>query len=163
KQFVDERGAEPGLQGELGRAQYRLALITGDIDSELKAIALLDQAQHNLVAQQAAQPQVPDWRIDLAKCRHHLGRLYRLTDQIAKSESAYLQALEIWQSLVAAYPKVDSYRADLARSFLGLGNVYQVTRRLEESRASYEKARDTWAVLSKAYPQAADYRRDLAV
>ena len=44
QKFVKERGDDQSLQGELGRATYRLAQITGDIDSQKKAIKLHEQA-----------------------------------------------------------------------------------------------------------------------
>src|SRR5205085_10100166 len=54
--FVQERGQEPDVHGELGKAIFRLAQITGDIDSELKAIDLHQQARTIFATLAAAQP-----------------------------------------------------------------------------------------------------------
>jgi len=54
----------------------------------------------------------------LARCWHHLGRLYRLTYRLDKSEAAYTEALSIWKKLAQESPP-GLYRAELARASSG--------------------------------------------
>jgi tetratricopeptide (TPR) repeat protein len=162
EKFVKERGNDKSVQGELGKATFRLAQITGDIDSELKAIDLHQQAVKQLETLTADQDNA-DFQRDLADCYHHLGRLYRLTDQMAKSETAYLQALTLWQKLAKENPASNRIQAGLARTHLGLGNVYQITRRLGEAQKSYQQALDIRKTLAAAHPKEAEYQRDLAI
>jgi serine/threonine-protein kinase len=163
EQFVRERGQDPKLQGDLGKALFRLAQITGDIDKEPEAIKLHLEARKIFTGLAAAEPAVLAWQSDLAECCNELGRLYRRTDQFDRSEDAYKQALALWEPLVAAHAKEDRYRAEQARSRRGLGNVYQEKRRLDEALALYEKAVDAWSSLAQANPKVNEYQRDLAV
>src|SRR5207253_11249732 len=128
--FVQERGQEPGARADLGKALFRLAQITGEIDSQRQAIELHRQAARIFTDLAAESPNVHEYRSDLALAQHHLGRLYRLTGQLGKAETFCRQAIAGWQQLVRDHPKEARYRAARARSRNVLGNVYQVTRNL---------------------------------
>jgi tetratricopeptide (TPR) repeat protein/tRNA A-37 threonylcarbamoyl transferase component Bud32 len=158
-QFVRERGKEPGLQAELGKAKFRLARITGDIDSEPKAIELHLEAKKIFNGLGTADP---DQQSELAECCFHLGQLFRKTNQFDKAEECFKQALAIWEPLAGDHPKVDRYRAEVARSQLGLGNVHLAKRRPAWALALYEKALDIRFKLAEANPKVTAYQRDLA-
>jgi tetratricopeptide (TPR) repeat protein/tRNA A-37 threonylcarbamoyl transferase component Bud32 len=162
QKFVHDRADDPALQGELGKATFRLAQITGDIDSELDAIKLHEQAAKHFETLTATQNNA-DYQSDLAACYHHLGRLNRLIDQIASSEEFYKKALALWEQLVKDQPKEERLQAGLARTQLGLGNVCQLTRRLDSAQKFYQQALGNWESLRQAHPKAAGYQRDLAV
>jgi serine/threonine protein kinase/tetratricopeptide (TPR) repeat protein len=162
EKFKQERAGDPTVQGELGRATYRLAQITGELDSELEAIKLHEEAVKLFETLPAAQASA-DTRSDLAASYHHLGRLYRLTDQTAKSQGAYLKAATLWEQLVKDQPKEDQFQDDMARTQLGLGNYYQFTRQLDAAEQFYKRAIDKWETLRQANPKTTSYRRDLAV
>src|SRR5262249_11414286 len=151
--FTKERADDPELKGELARALFRLGQITGDIESEKKAIALHQQAVQIFAEQGAA------YDGDQARCEHHLGRLYRQTDQPGKSEESYKKALEIWERVV---PKNAQYEPELARTRVGLGNVHQFNRQLDQARQDYEKAMALWARLDRETPGREEYQRELA-
>jgi serine/threonine-protein kinase len=156
-EFARQRADDPTARGELGKALFRLAQITGDIGSERQAIDLYRRALEVLTRAG------PGYDADRAACLHHLGRLYRLTDRLDRAEASYLQALKIWDRLVRASPHEDLYRAGQARSQLGLGNVHQVRRRLDRSRDLYAQALRTRKALADAHPDVPEYRHDLAV
>jgi serine/threonine-protein kinase len=161
-QFVQERRGDPAAEADLGKALFRLAQITGEIDSELKAIDLHQQALAIFARQVEAHPGAAE-RSDLAACYHQLGRLYRKTDQMGKAEDAYQRALTIWEALVREQPEEERYRAELARSRLGLGNVCEVTKRLDRARDLFVQSRDARRELHTRHPEMAAYQRDLAV
>ncbi|HZZ78497.1 MAG TPA: protein kinase [Gemmataceae bacterium] len=160
--FVQEHGNDPTLRGELGKATYRLAQITGDIDSQPKAIALHRQAVEQFAAMPAGQVNA-DTQADLAGCWTQLGRLYRLTDHPTKAEDACGKAIDLWKELAKEYPAEARYQAGLARAQLYLGNVYQIKRQLDDATGVYEKAIAARDALAKAHPTVAEYQRDLAV
>ena len=91
EKFVKERADDPSVQGELGRATFRLAQITGDIDSLHHAIELQEKAIAILEKLPKAQADA-DTPFDLATAWHNLGRLHRLADHKEKSEEAYGKA-----------------------------------------------------------------------
>ncbi|MBI1831641.1 MAG: protein kinase [Planctomycetes bacterium] len=162
EKFKKERAGDPAVQGELGKATFRLAQIVGDIDSEIEAIKLLEEAV-KLFQALPENKNSAEVQSDLAGSWHHLGRLYRLTDQMAKSDAAYTKALAIWDQLVKVHPKDEAMRDGLARSQLGLGNLHQLARRRDAAREIYLLAKENWDKLHKAHPKATGYRRDLAI
>jgi serine/threonine-protein kinase len=161
--LVKDRRQDAGAHIDLGRAYFRLAQITADIESETKAIALHQQALPIFTALNQEQPsQAECWKY-LAECHHHLGRLFRLTDQLPRSQESYEKALAAWEHLVSEHPLEEAYQAGQARSQLGLGNLYQVTRNLSKSRQMYEDALAVRAELARNHPERSEYQRDLAV
>jgi tetratricopeptide (TPR) repeat protein len=146
------------VQGELGKTLFRLAQITGEIDSELKAIDLHEKAVKLLESLDAGQ-KTPEIQADLAACYHHLGRLNRLIDQTVKSGDYYQKALKIWDQLFKDHPAEIRYLAGLARSELGLGNHFRHTGKPDLARDYYLKAIQHWRLL----PPDPEYQRDLAV
>jgi len=162
EKFKKERAGDTTVQAELGRATFRLAQIVGDIDSELTAITLLEEAVKTFDALPAAK-NTAEVMSDVAGSWHHLGRLYRLTDQLPKSDGAYKTALGIWDHLVKDNPKDDAMRDGLARSQLGLGNLHQLTRRRHDAKDIYDLAHKNWDQLHKAHPKTTSYQRDLGI
>jgi serine/threonine-protein kinase len=162
EKFKKERKDDPSVQAELGRATFRLAQITGDLGSELDALAMHEEAAKIFESLPKADAGA-DLQSDRAECYHHLGRLCLLTDQLGKAETSYHKADGLWKHLTADHPKEDRYRDGLARTQLGLGNVAQVRRRLDVARGFYQQATDNWTALHKAHPDTQSYRRDLAV
>jgi serine/threonine-protein kinase len=186
-QFVGQRAGDPGARGELGKALFRLAQITGDIGLKRGAIDLHRRAL------EALSRAGPGYESDQAACLHHRGRLYRLTDQLDRAEASYRKALNIWDDLVRAHSsdrrgsaesagrarndksstrrespdpaaqRGDQYLAGRARSQVGLGNVFLLRRRLDEARVLYQQARAAQEQLAKAHPGVTEYQRDLAV
>ncbi|MCI0681462.1 MAG: protein kinase [Gemmataceae bacterium] len=150
EKFVDARKDEPNVEGELGRARYRLGKITADIESRDAAIALLKQAADTFEKDEAA------YRSDLADCYHHLGRLHRLSDDLAKSEEMYQKALKQWESLGGAR---EADLAGWARTQQGIGNLYQHLRRFDKARLEYDKAQANWGTLVAKQPKSPEYRR----
>ena len=166
EQFVQERQEDPGVQDELGKSLFRLAQISGEIDSRFKAIEIHRRALTVFTALAAEHPGVAIFQADLAACQHHLGRLYRLTDQIAKSEASYQEALAGWEKLTASTGEpagTARYQPDLARTLLGLGNVCQQSGRFDQARDFYQRALRLRQQLARESPDISDYQRDLAV
>ena len=159
--FVQERGNDPTVRAELGKATFRLAQITGDIGSKKKAVELHEKAV-KIFATLPVADVTAQTRSDLAACYHHLGRLHRIIDQLAKSEEYYKKALSLWEPLVKDNAKEDRYQAGLARTEMGLGNVHQVARRLDVAEIDYKKAIAGWEALARAHPETPEYQRDVA-
>jgi len=160
--FVSERADDPTVQGELGKATFRLAQITGDIDSPKKAIVLHQKAA-KIFESLPDDAKVTEYRGDQAACYHHLGRLHREANEVTQAKEAYEKALKTWDKLVAENARDESYQAGWARSQMGLGNLHQLARRLNEAQTHYQLSLKAWTELAKAYPEVAQYQRDLAV
>ena len=162
EKFVKERANDPSVLADLGLATYRLAQITGDIDSEKKATELYADAIKDFDKLPAAEQASAEIRSDRATSWHHLGRLLRKTDQIPQSEEAYGKALAIWEQLTKDSPKDERAQAGLARTQLGLGNVYQINTKLDLAQKAYQQSLDNRVALANAHPKVPEYQRDLA-
>jgi serine/threonine-protein kinase len=163
QKFVDERSADAGVEDELGRAVFRLAQITGEIDSESKAIDLHREALQVFGKVAGGHRSTEEYQRDLASCYHHLGRLYRLTDQPDKAEESYRSALATWEELRRDHPTSERDQAEMARTQLGLGNNLRVMGKLPAAASAYEKSLATREELLKANPSRPEYRRDVAI
>jgi serine/threonine-protein kinase len=161
-QFAAKRSDDPEVKAELGRALYRLAQISADVDGPAQGIELHRQALAIFTDLAGSEPNDPELMADRARCLHHLGRLQRETDQMAAAHDSYLGALDLWERLEKAHPEEERYRAEEARTRLGIGNVEQVLRQLDRARDQYTRALAVRSALAAAHPERADYARDLA-
>ncbi len=162
KKFRADRRNDPNVQGELGKATFRLAQITDEIGARPEAIKLHEEAATLFETLPAAKANA-DFARDQAACYHHLGRLYRVTDQIGKSDEHYDKALKRWDDLLDRSPNEELLLAGRARTRMGIGNAQQTARRLDAARGTYEKSLQEWGALAKAHPQTVEYQRELAV
>jgi serine/threonine-protein kinase len=155
ERFIEGHEDDPGVQAEMGQALYRLAQITGDIDSPHRAIELHTKAR-------AIFARLDD-SAALAACDHHLGRLYRLTDDLARAEDFGARAVAGWEALHREHPDEPRYEAELARSRNVLANVYQVRRDLPRAVEADGLALAAWEKLVARDRGNAEYRRYLAL
>ena len=160
--FVKERGNDMATRADLGRATFRLAQITGVIDSELGAIELHEQAI-KLFEQVPAGQADAEMQRDVAATWYNLARLYRKTLQKDKAKEAGEKSLTLWEQLAKAKPKDDRIEAGLARTENGLGNIYQLVRELDLAQKFYEQSLEKRKMLVKDHPKVAEYQRDLAI
>src|SRR5262249_51351635 len=75
QRFLDERGDDPSLRGDLGQTWYRLGRITDDLGIKPEALAALRKAgalQEELVR---AHPETAEYRRDLAQTWWYLGQI----------------------------------------------------------------------------------------
>lgn len=157
--FVNDRAEDPGLRGESGRAQFRLAQITGDIGSRPESIEKLQKA----AAVFESLPANQGYQADLAATYHHLGRLYRTTDKLKESDEYYEKANKLWQSLADAKPNDVALQAGLARTLMGVGNNHQDTSQPGKARAAWEKSLKAWETIAKSGPARPEYQREIAI
>lgn len=161
--FVKEHEDDPRLQAELGKALSRLALITGELGSKDKAIAILKEALAAFARASSSQQLDAELQSCVATCHHHLGRLYRRIDQPVSALEAYQKALDQWQELVRQDSKVQDHQAGLARTLLGIGNVYGATGQVGQARKMYLASLAIREKLAGDNPNEEEIQRDLAV
>jgi serine/threonine protein kinase/tetratricopeptide (TPR) repeat protein len=161
--FVRENEGAPGLQAELGRSQYRLGQILGELDSPAEGIKYHQRALAIFKRLANEQPKKTEPRFDLASTFHQLGRLLRLASQTEESKEHYEEALIIWEELGREHPEDARHSAELARTQMGLGNLFEVKGQYAEAQTCYEKALKVRHELVKQEPRNENYLRDLAV
>jgi serine/threonine-protein kinase len=163
RKFLTERGDDPSIRQETGRANIRLGDIQemlGDYgDAErayLRATALL-----GLLA--AADPRQPEPRRDLARAQHDLGLLLKKSNRFDESERAFREALRLRQELAREFPDRPDDRRDEKDTVYHLGALLaRVSGRLKEVEAAYQEAVEAERALTAEHPDQPDNRRKLA-
>jgi tetratricopeptide (TPR) repeat protein len=162
RQFIQERGEEPRLRDQWAHAYFRLAMITGDIDTASEAINLLQKAVvlHNQLVDE--YPFVEGYQSRLAQIHRNLGNLYRTTNRLKEAETAYRSGLQINEKLVQDHPTVPDYRHTQARLLSNLSGLYAITQRSAQADATLRQCRDILAKLVQDHPRLTSYQQDLA-
>jgi serine/threonine-protein kinase len=139
----------------MGLLQQRLGLFT---EAEASYAAALEKWQ--LLA--AKNPQVPDYRRDLAGSHYHLGLLLANLGKRSEAEAEYRAALKEQERLVAEHPQVPDYHSELTGSHNRLGILLADLGKWSEAEGEYRAALKERERLVAEHPQVPDYRRDLA-
>ena len=87
-------------------------------------------------------PDVTEYRMELAVTYINLGELYFNTDKSAEALDIYNEAMRIQEPLVRDNPDVTKYKRDLAGIHLNMGVVYfeRGLGQLQEALECYERA-----------------------
>jgi serine/threonine-protein kinase len=133
EQFVREQEGRSGPRAELGRALLRLARITAEIESPVRAIDLYHRAlaiQNKLVGEHAG---MGEYRQDRASTHKGLAVAYRLTGQFDAAREAYNRAISDYRDLNRAAPDDARYRISLANCLDGLAELFRTISRPEQA------------------------------
>ena len=109
----------------------------------------------------AANPDNPEFRVDLASILNQKGKLLRDTDS-SLAEESYLKALATQESLVADFPATPYYRQELANSLNNLGVLMQSSGQSKGAEKAFERSIGVREKLAKEVPWVPDYRKDFA-
>jgi tetratricopeptide (TPR) repeat protein len=186
------RDASPEARAKLALAQFELAMITAQTDSQENAMGAYRDALEILAPLVRDHPEVATYRVDLASIYGHLGKLQFETGDpggalVSLSRSrdlreaynslgllhlqtgrkgealAYLvRAIAIQEAIVREQPAVADHQSTLARSTLNLGRLRMEVDRPVEALAGYERARGIAERLVRDHPAEAEYRALLA-
>src|SRR5262249_27063197 len=107
-------------------------------------------------------PTDPDYRWELARNHHNLGKLLSHRRKHQDAETAYRQALGNWEKLAADFPTLPEYRKMLAQSHETLGIALVLQGKHSEAAASLRQAVDIYEKLAAGFPTVLEYRRRLA-
>jgi serine/threonine protein kinase/tetratricopeptide (TPR) repeat protein len=149
EKFIAERGEDPTLRAELGRAHMRLADITGALGSKREAVALCRQAVRIIEPLARARPDDLALQRDLADTHNKLGLLYQDMGQSREAEKALRQALVLAQPLARKRPEDPEYQRPLGAIHNNLAVLYKDRGSSREAEAAYEQARDIFERLTK--------------
>ncbi len=156
-------GDDPETRIDTARAHKRLAIAHSHLVQDDKAeenfrrsVALLEQLAADF-------PNVPTYRLELAKGLQNLGFFlsYRPGHR-AESEALLRRAIDVQEQLMTANPAEPTYRADLAWTYNNLGVYYsQDAEGKEKSAQAYHKAYDLLSEVVAQNPAVLDYTEKL--
>jgi tetratricopeptide (TPR) repeat protein/tRNA A-37 threonylcarbamoyl transferase component Bud32 len=162
KEFLRQRGDDPGLRAELADAYHRIAWITAEVGSKAEALAAHQQTQCIYQALVAADPDNESFQVKLASAYHNVAMLQVETGQVADGTANYEKAIALTQDMVRRHPADRQQRYFLANSFNNLANLHRKAGRNTEAIKLHNKARDLRAQLVKEDPKNPQYRSVLA-
>ncbi len=160
--FLKEKGSDPAVQEDAGRAYLRLADIYQRLGEEKKANDHYLQAI-GLFQDLAKQfPKSPDYRKTLSLCHNNLGIMFANQGKNDDAIKAYQAALAIQEKLVEDAPDDPDFKASLAQTMLNLGNRLSVGNRKDEARKQHEQAFAIIQQVAGDFPDRTLFQQDLA-
>jgi serine/threonine-protein kinase len=153
QQFTRQRGDDPAVRFEQGRAFMRLAYITQETGSLSQAIGYYRRARTVLAKLAAERPAGVNVQTDLATTYHCLGCLNRDTGRTGPAEEAFRQALKWRQRLAREHPGDAAHQVELGNSWNNLGGLYWKSDRPERAKAAFAQGRDLFARLHRDRPR----------
>jgi serine/threonine-protein kinase len=160
--FIEERGDDPSLEAELGKAHLKVVRIEMEVGTAQRALERNLQAQAALRRFAGRHPETPSYRRDLATNQAYLGQLYRQLGKSAEAETALNEASQNLKDLLAGHPD-DSDAARLLCSTLNnLGLFYRSLGRCPESEQQLQEGVAVGEALLAREPQKAENPNNLA-
>ncbi|NQU25714.1 MAG: protein kinase [Candidatus Nealsonbacteria bacterium] len=161
RQFLIERGDDPTIRDELAEAQFRVGVMTEEIDSPEKAIVPLRRArdmQQQLVAE---SPNDPDRLKALANTLNAIGGALHRQGKAEEALKAHREAAKVRRRLVETAPKEPESRRMLANSFMNIGTIELENQNFEEAKLQLESAQNFRRELLQQGHDDPEIRRDV--
>jgi tetratricopeptide (TPR) repeat protein len=157
EQYQSERGDDPAIREDLGRALLRLARLSADLDPTAQAIALAGDAEALFARLAEDYPEQEAYRSELVHCQHLLGGLYLRAGRPDRAQAAYEEALAGADELVRRRPDEPRYQAGQARCRYGLAQACSAGGQADRAEALFKQAQARIRL-----GQDAEYQCDLA-
>lgn len=154
KKFLAHRGNDPGLKHDIAQAQWRVGLITEELDSPAAALPLYRSALASLEPIDA-----PATRADVLNA---MGRVQHKLGQLDESLAAYKEAIRLREELAKAAPNDREAARKLASSYMNLGLVERDRGDLAQAISLLERSQ---SLRHRLLDEASEskVRRDLAM
>jgi serine/threonine protein kinase/tetratricopeptide (TPR) repeat protein len=139
--FLEDRGDDPEVLQETGRAQLRVGEIKALLNEHEEAEEAYREAISIFEKLSTNDPKDGDSRHGLAEAHLGLGDVLGTIGQREERERAYRETLTIAESLVEDYPDEQKHCRLLALVYAGLGNVLS-GQDIDEAERLYQQAHD---------------------
>jgi serine/threonine-protein kinase len=162
QEFVQQRGDDPGLQADRGRAFRRLGSLRGEIGEKVEAEADYRRAVEVFGELVRLHPSVPEYRQELARTHNNLGIVLRARGQDKEAEATFgkdPQTVEPRRSLRDAHWDRAEALMKLARD---ADAVKDWDRAIELDKGSDRPRFRLWRSLALARAQTGDYAQTVA-
>jgi serine/threonine-protein kinase len=159
--FADQRGDDPRVRSELGRALQRQANITASIESLDRAIELARQAIAIFNRLTRDQPGNRQYQRDLAVSHANLGYWLAGTGQPDHAETAFQSARDIFEELSREQPQNTQYQRDLAKLHNNRGLLYLSLGAIPRAEEAHRQALAIRESLAAAHPHDLEIQNDL--
>jgi len=161
--FVAQHENDESVLSELGYAYYRLATVTAEIDSKLKALQHGEKARDVFLRLTETVPSSTDFQDGLAMVDHALANWTHSTGQLTRAEDLHRQALKIRQNLAREHPDSQELARSLAVSLGHVGTFYRAIGRWGDATSMHRQAIGIMEELARRQPTKWSYKHDLAL
>jgi serine/threonine protein kinase len=151
QRFVQEEGGAE-VQAERGRAYYRLAALYGETGRNKEAEDAYQHALQIFRSLAAANPDVPEFQLNLADGYNELHRVYLISARTQEAETALEQALELTKRLAENHPADQKYQRTVGVCYRNLSNLYTQTGRPQLAERAIKEAQTVLERLSGDAP-----------
>src|SRR5579871_3430456 len=151
--FIQERGQEPGLEYELGRAHVYLAMVREEMGALREAIDQVQSGRDILQKLVDRSPEEATYRNQLALASNRLGHMLQKNGKLAEAQEAYTQAHFLYQRLMEEFPQELDYLLGLAKVLFYEGWLAQTRRQPTEAEQRYLQAIALQTPLLDTYPK----------
>ena len=163
EKFLKQGQGDPSLRDELAMAQFRVGLITEEVESPGKAIPNYETAR-DIQAQLAGdEPANPDRLKALGDTLNAIGRAVHKQQQLERALKAYAAAIDVRRRLVEQVPAKREFQRTLANTYMNVGMAAQKQGDRAQARKSMERAQAIRGKLLAADQDDAKLQRDFAM
>jgi eukaryotic-like serine/threonine-protein kinase len=161
--FLQQRGDDPALRGELADTYFNAGHITSTVGSKTKALELYQQALPLYQELAAARPDDTALQAKVAHTLNNIGVMQADLGRHAAAVDSARQALDICERLAHLTPARAERLDDLAFTYHQLGALAADAGQMDEALGSYGRARDLWEQLYCVSPRSTHYAGSLAL
>jgi serine/threonine-protein kinase len=162
EESAKEPGAEPEDRLERARALCRITILR-DALSHAQSESNYRESVNILQGLVAEFPEVPEYRLELARSLNRLGRFLVNTDRFPNAEVVLDEARTQAEALYQSQPDCPEFRLELANALSHAAVLFTRSNRLGKAREAFEQSRDHARALADSSPTVTRYRELLAV
>jgi tetratricopeptide (TPR) repeat protein len=162
EKFLKQGQGDKSLRDELAMAQFRVGLITEEVESPGKAIPSYETARDIQAQLAGGEPTNPDRLKALGDTLNAIGRALHKQQQPERALKAYAAAIDVRKQLAERVPDKMEFQRTLANTYMNIGLV-QKEGNLAQARNSMEQAQAIRNKLLVAGHRDAKLRRDFAM
>jgi tetratricopeptide (TPR) repeat protein len=164
EKFLKQRQGDTSLRDESAMAQFRVGLITEEIESPGKAIPIYEAARDVQTELVAGEPTNPDRLKALGDTLNAMGRALHKQQQPERALKAYAAAIDARKRLAEQSPDKMEFQRTLANTYMNIGLVQKEKEGdRTEARKSMEQAQAIRNKLLAAGQHDTKLRRDFAM
>ena len=159
----------PEILQELALCYLNLGTVL-DGPRQVEAADASTQAITILARLAEAQPEVPDYRFDLAVAHNNRGncwaRIHKLSTKpelLGKAEHDHRQAIKLLDKLSKDYPRYPKYGHELANTLNSLGALLVSVKNMDGAGQAWNQATTILEKLVSDYPNLPDFEGDLGM
>jgi len=160
--YLERKAGDPEARAETARAHARVADICTQLGQRGRAEKAYERAIELGEALVEQFPDIPEYKLLLARVLHDSVRIIWLADRFDEIERRLRRAASLTDELLATSPSQRAYRHIAARVQRAIGALLVELGRPGDAEVAFERARAVWKSLVDQNPNEAELQQGLA-